>query len=142
LNQNRNAQRPLAAFADILIEMTIPKAQGITRRRTFTGVGRYPNTLQSVYAELNREGTDYVLLPDDASSPAPLLANIQSLLRDGPLTRRELLSRWQGVAPREDSLWRILTCGVKRGHFKALGAGTKTDPFRYALASPANSAES
>jgi hypothetical protein len=142
LNQNRNVHRPLAAFADILIEMTFPHGQGITRRRKFTGVGRYPDTLQSVSAELNPEGTDYLLLPDDASPATPLLATLQSLLRNGPLTRRDLLAQWPGVAPREDSLWRTLTRGVQRGIFRAFGAGTKTDPFRYALASPPNPTES
>src|SRR5438094_8536417 len=64
LNQSRNVHRPLAAFADIVIEMGIPRGLGVTRRRTFTGVGRYPGTLQTATAELNLEGTDYVLLPD------------------------------------------------------------------------------
>src|SRR5204863_6078936 len=63
LNQSRNVHRPLAAFADIVIEMAMPRGLGGTRRRTFTGVGRYPDTLQSATAELNPEGTDYVLLP-------------------------------------------------------------------------------
>ena len=56
LNQSRNVHRPLAAFADIVIEMTIPRGLGETRRRTFTGVGRYPDTLQSATAELNAAG--------------------------------------------------------------------------------------
>jgi hypothetical protein len=34
--------RPLAAFADIVISMDMPRVLGPTRRRTFTGVGRYP----------------------------------------------------------------------------------------------------
>ena len=48
LNQSRNVHRPLAASADIVIDMT--RAQGAaseSRRRTFTGVGRYPDTLQT-----------------------------------------------------------------------------------------------
>jgi hypothetical protein len=41
LNQSRNVQRPLAAFADIVNEMAIPRGSAPpTRRRTFTGVGR------------------------------------------------------------------------------------------------------
>jgi hypothetical protein len=36
LNQSRNVHRPLAAFADIVIEMAIPRGHRSTRRRTFT----------------------------------------------------------------------------------------------------------
>src|SRR4029077_2054598 len=71
LNQSRNVHRPLAAFADIVIEMSIPRSlrrphEGSgdgTRRRNFTGVGRYPGPLQATTAELNAEGTDYILVP-------------------------------------------------------------------------------
>src|SRR5207249_1818821 len=61
----RRARGPLTAFADILIDMQVPPAAGdrFTRRRDFTGVGRYPGTLRHVRAELNPEGTDYLLLP-------------------------------------------------------------------------------
>src|SRR5206468_1640876 len=104
LNQSRNVHRPLAAFADIVIEMEIPRGLGVTRRRTFTGVGRYPGTLQTATAELNPEGTDYVLLPDIPPPHPPLLATLQTLLSESPtpLTRQELLARWPGDAPRED----------------------------------------
>src|SRR5205823_10138058 len=82
LNQSRNIHRPLAAFADIVIEMEIPRGLGVTRRRTFTGVGRYPGTLQTATAELNPEGTDYVLLPASPSPHPPLLATLQILLSE------------------------------------------------------------
>ncbi len=138
LNQSRNMHRPLAAFADIVIEMEIPRGLGVTRRRTFTGVGRYPDTLPSATAELNPEGTDYVLLPDSPEPHAPLLGTLQTLLSDSPtpLTRRELLARWPGEAPREDTLWRTLTRGCERGLFVRSGEGTRTEPFRYGVASP------
>src|SRR5437660_7418022 len=58
------ARGPLTAFADILIDMQIPPGDRFTRRRHSSGVGRYPGTLQYVAAELNPEGTDYLLLPD------------------------------------------------------------------------------
>jgi hypothetical protein len=139
LNQRRNAHRPLAAFADIVIEMAVPGGLGVTRRRTFTGVGRYPDALQIVTAELNLEATDYILLPDSPASRPPLLDTLQSLLRGSsiPLTHRELLARWPGVAPRDDSLWRALARGVEQGLFVITGAGTKTDAFRYAMPGPA-----
>ncbi len=143
LNQSRNMHRPLAAFADIVIEMEIPRGLGVTRRRTFTGVGRYPDTLQAASAELNPECTDYVLLPDSPPLHPPLLATLQTLLAESPtpLTRRELLARWPGAAPREDTLWRTLTRGCEVSLFVRSGTGTKTDAFRYGVVSQAKPTE-
>ena len=95
LNQSRNVQRPLAAFADIVIEMAVPRGAAPTRRRTFTGVGRYPGTLEAVSAELNAAGTDYRVLPGGSPPCPPLFATLEALLRASPvpLTRRELLAR-------------------------------------------------
>jgi hypothetical protein len=136
LNQSRNVQRPLAAFADFVIEMAIPRGAAPTRRRTFTGVGRYPGTLQAVNAELNSEGTDYRVLPDGAPSCPSLFATLEALLRASPvlLTCRELLARWPERAPRADTLWRALARGVEQGLFIVRGAGTRTDALRYGLA--------
>jgi hypothetical protein len=136
LNQSRNMQRPLAAFADIVIEMAIPRGAAPTRRRAFTGVGRYPGTLGAVSAELNAAGTDYRVL-SGGTPPGPLLfATLEALLRASPvpLTRRDLLARWPEPAPRLDTLWRALARGVERGLFTVRGAGTKTDALRYGLA--------
>jgi hypothetical protein len=148
VNQSRNVHRPLAAFADIVIEMTIPRslrsacegAGGVTRRRSFTGVGRYPGTLQAAVADLNPEGTDYILAADSAPPHPPLLATLQTLLSESPIprNRRELLARWPGDAPHEDSLARTLARGVQRGLFVVTGAGTKTDAFRFGIASRMN----
>jgi hypothetical protein len=137
LNQSRNVQRPLAAFADIVIEMAVPRGSAPTRRRTFTGLGRYPGTLEAVSAELNAEGTDYRVLPGGTPPCPPLLATLEALLRASavPLTRQELLARWPGPAPRPDTLWRALARGVERGLFIVRGTGTRTDPLRYGLAS-------
>ena len=60
---------PLAAFADILIDMEAPAGDGLSRRRQFSGVGRYPGTLAQVAAELNAEGTDYLLLANEPAEP-------------------------------------------------------------------------
>jgi hypothetical protein len=136
LNQSRNVQRPLAAFADIVLEMAVPRGAAPTRRRNFTGVGRYPGTLQAVSAELNAEVTDYRVLPGGTPPCPPLLATLEALLRASPvpLTRRELLVRWPGPAPRPDTLWRALARGVGRGLFVVRGAGTRADALRYGLA--------
>jgi hypothetical protein len=143
LNQSRNVQRPLAAFADIVLEMAIPRGQAPTRRRTFTGVGRYPDTLQAVSAELNAEGTDYLLVPGSTPPHPPLFATLHALLRASPvpLTRRELLDRWPEPPPRPDTLWRALARSVERGLIVVRGAGTRTDAFRYGLARPTDPPE-
>jgi hypothetical protein len=139
LNQSRNYHRALAAFADIVIEMEIPRGLGVTRRRSFAGVGRYPDTLQAATAELNPEGTDYIMLSDTPVPHAPLLGTLQTLLRSSPtpLSRQEILSRWpEGEPPRADSLWRTLTRGCQTGLFVRSGEGTKTEAFRYGVAEP------
>jgi hypothetical protein len=149
VNQSRDAHRPLAAFADIVIDMRVPhhlspraaRVQSAgrppTRRRIITGVGRYPGTLESVTAELNAEGTDYTLIDTSAEPAAPtLLSTVQELLAasSDPLTQRDLLTRWPGTPPRDDSLSRALARGVETGVLTATGEGTKNDPQRFALA--------
>jgi hypothetical protein len=134
------ARGPLAAFADILIDMQVSAGDRFTRRRQFTGVGRYPGTLQHVGAELNPEGTDYLLVADDPleSAAGGGLETLCGILRDSPvpLTRQEILAKWPTGEhlPRADSLWRSLTHGCQAGLFVRTGAGTKTEAFRYALA--------
>lgn len=138
INQSRTVHRPLAAFADILLEITIPRApagsRASTRRRIFTGVGRYPDALERVEAELNAAGTDYLLATDDP----PLLAIAEALLAASttPLTHQELLTRWPAPAPHPDSLHRTLAAAVHAGRFTAIGSGTRSDPCRFSLARP------
>jgi hypothetical protein len=134
------ARGPLAAFADILIDMQVPPGERSARHRHFHGVGRYPGTLQHVAAELNAEGTDYVLLadgPPEAAS-APALERLRQLLSQSPtpLTRQEILARWpQGERPLHvDSLWRCLTRGCEAGLFVRTGEGNKAEAFRNGLA--------
>jgi hypothetical protein len=135
------ARGPLAAFADILIDMRAPPGDRFGRLRHFTGVGRYPGTLQHVAAELNAEGTDYLLRAEGTPEAAltPALETLVQLLRQSPepLTRQEILARWpEGEPPRADSLWRLLTRGCEQGTLVRTGAGTKAEAFRYGLAQP------
>jgi hypothetical protein len=123
LNQSRNMHRPLAAFADIIIEMTVPRVTAPTRRRNFTCVGRYPDTLENTSAELNREGTDYVLAKDCTPARPPFLAILQTLLAETPLTRQEIFDRWPGSRPRQDWLWPTLVRGVQLFIFTVSGKG-------------------
>jgi len=132
------ARGPLAGFADILIDMQVPRGDRFTRRRDFYGVGRYPGTPEYLAAELNPDGTDYILLPD-LSIPAvqaPQLPIIERILREAPepLTRDEILARWPETnRQRADSLWRTLCRGCELGLFVRKGAGTKAEAFRYGM---------
>jgi hypothetical protein len=126
------------------MEMETPRGHPTTRRRAFTGVGRYPETLQTARAELNNEGTDYLLLSDSPAPPPPLLAIVHTLLVESqtPLTGRQLLARWPGAAPCPNRIWRTLSRGVERGLFTVSGTGTKTDAFRYGVVGQAKAQES
>lgn len=134
------SRSPLRAFADILIDMQAPAGDRSSRRRAFYGVGRYPGTLEHVAAELNPEGTDYLLLPDDPAHEglSPTLDTVRRLLNESPepLTRQEILDRWpDGEArPRADSLWRLLARGSEMGIFVRTGAGTRAEAFRDGVA--------
>lgn len=136
INQSRNMHRPLAAFADIVIDMSIPRGVEQERRRLFRGVGRYDGTLHKAIADFNAEGTDYVLVTETAEPRAQsLLEVLQTLLPASgePLTCRELLERWPGAAPRPDSLWRALGRGVETMVLVVSGKGTKAEPFRFGM---------
>jgi hypothetical protein len=133
------ARGPLTAFADILTDMQIPPGNRFTRRRHFQGVGRYPGTLQHLAAELNPEGTDYLLLeapPLTAAAP-PALEIVRQVLSQSPvpLTRQEILARWPegDQPPRADSLWRCLMRGCEAGMLVRTGEGNKADAYRYGL---------
>jgi hypothetical protein len=143
-NRNRTRARgPLTAFADILIDMQVPQGDRLSRRRSFHGVGRYPGTIQSITAELNPAGTDYVLLPNEsdavsAAGQPPALEIVRAILRQGdkPLTRQEIIARWpeSQTPPHPDSLWRTLDRGCKTGVLARSGEGNKADAYRYGLA--------
>ena len=127
------ARGPLRALADILIDMQVPPGDRFTRRRQFCGVGRYPGTLQSVAAELNPEGTDYLVLAGDAPAAAlaPVLETVCRLLGQSPvpLTRQEILARWpEGEPPRADSLWRSLARGCELGILVRSGGSEPGEP--------------
>jgi hypothetical protein len=117
----------------------VPPGDRFSRCRHFAGVGRYPGTLRHVAAELNAEGTDYLLLPDAPSEAtlAPALETLRQILGRSPepLTRQEILARWpEGEPPpRADSLWRSLVRGCELGVFVRTGAGTRSEAFRYGL---------
>jgi hypothetical protein len=133
---------PLRAFADILIDMQVPPGDRFTRRRHFCGVGGYPGTLRHVAPELNTEGIDYLLLPDEPPevAPYPALEALRQVLREspGPLTRQEILTRWPEGEPRPspNGLWRALGRGCELGILVPSGEGTRAEAFRYSLAPP------
>jgi hypothetical protein len=121
--------------------MSCPSADRTSRRRHFCGVGRYPGTLQHAAAELNAEGTDYLLVADTA--PGQMLNStleiVKRLLSQSPtpLTRQEILNHWpeSGPPPRADCPGQCLMRACELGILTRSGAGTKTDAFRYGMAS-------
>lgn len=131
----------LPAFADILLELRVPRGSSETRRRRLHGFGRFPETPRSILAELNAEGTDYIVLPETAPEDADFDAALEvlhSLLTEAgaPLTRAEILARWpQGAPPpNATTLWRWLARGCEQGALVREGAGSKVEPFRYRAA--------
>jgi hypothetical protein len=137
---SRNPSRsrdPLRAFADILIDIEVPHGDRFCRRRCFESIGRYPGALERVTAELNPEGTDYVLVAEEPEQPTSLsgLETVRRILDESPepLTRQEILDRWPESEPplRADSLWRVLARGCELGILVRTGAGTKVEAFRY-----------
>jgi hypothetical protein len=140
INQSRTVHRPLAAAADIVLEIAVPRgpaaSHAATRRRVFTSVGRYPDALERVEAELNAAGTDYVFAAGAPPPDPPLLAIAEALLAASraPLTHQELLARWPAPAPHPDSLHRTLAAAVRAGRFTATGNGMRSEPFRFGLA--------
>jgi hypothetical protein len=116
-----------------------PPAEPTSRRRHFKGIGRYPGTPAQLTAELNLEGTDYLLLANEPPEPAlgATLDIVRSLLgtSPGPLTRQEILEKWPGTQtkPRADSLGRCLLRACELGVLTRSGSGAKMDAFRYGL---------
>jgi hypothetical protein len=125
-----------------VLEIEVPRGpagrRALTRRRIFTGVGRYPDMLGRLEADLNAAGTDYLLIEDAPAPDPPLLAIAEALLAGSPtpLTHLDLLARWPGPRPHPDSLYRTLAAAVQQGRFTTTGKGTKAEPLHYGLARP------
>lgn len=136
INQSRTMHRPLAAFADIVLEMNVPRGcRTKTRRRVVTGIGRYPGTLQHIAAQLNADGTDYVPTRRPRTSNVSIMPTVQAVLAadEAPLTHAEIIERWPGTPPHANSLWRVLAAAQKAGVLHVVGDGTKTEPYRFGL---------
>ena len=130
------ARGPLSAFADILIDMQVPPGDRFTRRRHFHGVGRYPGTLQHVAAELNPEGTDYLLLPTTrrrrrSSRPWKRCDGVAPKPR--PLTRQGSSPAGRRASRAACRLAvRTLTRGCELGLLVRTGEGTRRRRFVWA----------
>ncbi len=115
------------AFADILIDMSCPSADRTSRRRHFSGVGRYPGMLQHAAAELNSAGTDYLLVAD--SPPGQMLNSALETLKrllsqnSVPLARQEILNNWpEPGTPLLPIVWAGVSCALANLAL-SLGAG-------------------
>ena len=134
----------LPALADVLLDLRLPANDPFTRRRRLYGLGRYPQTPQHLFIEMNAEATDYAVL-SDADEDAALFAPALDALRDvlahagAPLSRQQILECWPNpvTKPTANTLWRWLARGCQLGVLARHGDGSKADAFRYALAEPA-----
>ena len=75
---------------------------------------------------LNTAGTDFVLADGSIAPPRTLHALLGA--SPAPLTHKDLLTRWPGDKPREDSLWRALARGLETGLMHMTGEGTESAP--------------
>ena len=119
----------------IVIDMRVPPGYPFTRRRHFDGLGRYPDTIQHVAAELHAEGTDYLLtrrrcgarnqlgaaIPPATSRPKRRAAHATG--NPGALALRPAAAGKFALALTGP---RLRIGATTRG-----GAGTKSEPFRF-----------
>jgi hypothetical protein len=130
----------LTGFADIVIEMfTYSRANNADRRRRLFGYSRHEATPRQWVIELNADGKDYQGQPPAAGAEQrPEWLIIEDLLvkADSPLTQKDLHNQWPTdlPLPTPNQLWRYLDRASRDGLLSKRGAGTKRDPFQYALA--------
>ncbi|MCI0378241.1 MAG: hypothetical protein L0215_11595 [Gemmataceae bacterium] len=113
---------------------------GATRRRRLNGFARYPETPKHLLIELDAAGSDYAVLAENAADEVfvPAFDTLREVLLQSPtpLTREEIRQAWpiHLARPVGNTLWRWLSRACTLGLHTRFGAGSKVDPFRYALA--------
>lgn len=140
LGQAARGSGALSACADILLELRVPRGGPTTRRRLF-GFSRFEETPHRLTVELDPTGTDYAVLADSGDDEMFVLALrfIRAILRqaEAPQTRQQILAAWPAAipAPQPVTLWRWLARAVSLKALERTGAGTRTEAYRYGLAS-------
>jgi hypothetical protein len=128
----------LSAFVDISLEMGHPGGDPETRRRCLYGFSRFKETPRRLLIELNPDGTDYAVVPEDNDDDFRGSWEVLRMVLESAkfkLTRREILADWPPdfVKPVESTLWKWLQRAGDLGLIHSQGTGRKNDPFRYWL---------
>jgi hypothetical protein len=119
--------------------MRHPGGDALTRRRRLLAWSRYPETPRQLLLELDAEGTDYQVVPDDGlPDPFPESGPIlRTVFEDAPqtLTCQDVREEWppDHTRPSGVTLRTWLKRAVDAGLIAAQGAGRKNDPWRYWL---------
>jgi hypothetical protein len=108
------------------------------RRRKVFGWSRQEETPRQVLIELSADGLSYerrAETSDDFHSHWDTIREVL-ILAGAPLSQQEIRAAWPPELPRPHTttLWRWLDRAVELGLACRSGTGTKTDPYRYGLA--------
>jgi hypothetical protein len=124
---------------DINIEMTACAPTNETdRRRRLRSASRFEETPVQRVLALTEEGTDYLVLAEDAEEDfGPHWDALEAVLTAAPhkLTRQQILEEWHDdlPVPPAKTLWRWLGRAVEQGLLCRSGTGHKNDPYLYWL---------
>jgi hypothetical protein len=139
--QAARGSHTLPGFADILLELhPVTSADLADRRRLLIGRSRSEETPNVLVIELNEAGTEYKVLPQEASIEIPPhWPALQSIFEDAKdkLTRLMILDRWPPDYPKPGlrTLCKWLDNALKLQLVACSGTGMNGDPFRYWLPS-------
>jgi hypothetical protein len=129
----------LPGFVDVIIEMGYyAQPDDLDRRRRLVAFSRHDDTPRRLLIELNPDGADYVVLPNDLEAglgdswPTVLQTLTEAHIK---LTRQDILDRWPADDHKPDAttLWRSLSRAAAEGIVRQEGSGRPRDPFRYWL---------
>jgi hypothetical protein len=91
---------------------------------------------------MDEAGADYAVLAEseEVEGFAPAFDTLHDILQRSPtpMTREQIRQAWplHLPPPPGNTLWRWLSRGCALGLFARSGAGTRVEPFRYALTQP------
>jgi AAA domain len=128
----------LPAGVDFLIEMRWRDPAAVEdRRRRLDAWSRYEETPRRVVVELSPDGTDYAVVPPDATADEPtdpVSRTLEQLLRAEPgLTLSEIHAAWPAGAhhPARQTLLNRVRWLTATGRLTRSGSGHRYEPHRY-----------
>ncbi|MBI3410100.1 MAG: AAA family ATPase [Planctomycetes bacterium] len=138
LGQAARGSGVLQASVDIILEMRHPGGNPFTRRRKLSAWSRYEETPRQMLIERSEDGNSYKRLADLGDDFQDHWETVRIILKEAgaPMTQSEIHSAWlQGfVRPHIGTLSRWLGRAAELGLVFRMGNGTKSEPYRYALA--------